>query len=487
MRHFFVGAAVSAGLFLQCESFPSYCYGDACPPDTNQAEAGVPDGCNAEADSKDSPACLDDSFAIFIDSNNGDDAAAGTKEAPVKTITHALTLLGDKHRIYICGTGTLTEHVSLTSAVSLYGGFVCSNWEYNGRTPTIKPLDAGVALKISSGSSPITISDLAFEAQAGATAGGSSIAVFASNSTDVTFRRCSLTAQAGALGSAGINGVDGAWSDPVGGGAGMTCSCTTGGSTTGGAGGDIGASGKDGLPSIAGNGSGNDGLAGIGGVGCTDGEPPKNGSGHKGGNAPSGANAAVNPSLGQLTASGWLPGDGLDGTDGQPGQGGGGGGGRDGAGGGGGCGGCGGTKGTAGQGGGASVALLSFQSTVQLIGCTLTTNQAGYGGYGGNGGDASKGANGAGALTGCPGGDGGYGGAGGAGSGGAGGISAGVLYSGTAPTPDTETTFAASVANPEGQYGAAGKSGAPSVAAGNPGLSGLSGSMVSADDWTVTP
>jgi len=447
--------------------------------DANADVAQTPDGCSPEADAKDSPACLDDSYAIFLDSNNGNDAAEGTKEAPVKTVTHALTLLGNKHRIYICGTGTLNEHVSLTSAVSgLYGGFVCSSWEYNGRMPTIKPLDAGVALKITSSSA--VLSDLALEAQAGATAGDSSIAVFASNATDVTFRRCSLTAQTGAPGSAGSNGVDGAWSDPAGGGAGMTCSCTTGGSTTGGAGGDVGTSGKDGLPAMPENPPDlippQNGASGVGNTDCRS-----TGSGNNGADAQPGTNAGANSSLGQLTASGWLPGDGLDGTDGHPGQGGGGGGGRAGAGGGGGCGGCGGTKGTAGHGGGASVAMLSYQSTVQLIGCTLMTNQAGSGGSGGNGGDASKGAYGdSGVGGGCPGGDGGYGGAGGAGSGGAGGISAGVLYSGSAPVPDANTTFNLNVGDLAGTGGDGGG------ASGAKGPDGLSGQMVNAEDWTVT-
>jgi len=468
-------------------------WGGATPLTGDDASTGAqpPAGCDTTVDPKDSPACIDDSYAVFVDPNNGNDAAAGTKASPVKTIARALTLLNGKPRIYICGTSPLNEHVELTNAVSLYGGFNCGTWDYNSspnNKAIIKPNDVGYALRVTSvsPSSPIVLSDLAFVAQAGASPGDSSIAAFASNSTDITFKRCSLTAQGGVFGSPGNNGTDGAWSDPAAGGAGMTCSCTTGGSTTGGKGGNVGVSGTDGLPSIPANPAGSDGMGGTGNIACTSGS-----SGHNGSNAQPGANGASSNFLGQLTANGWTPGDGLDGIDGQPGQGGGGGGGgNDSAGGAGGCGGCGGTRGTAGHGGGASVALLSFQGTVQLIGCTLTTNQAGDGGSGGNGGAASKGANGAQGApapnSGCNGGAGGYGGAGGAGSGGAGGISAGVLYSGTAPTL-TDTTFTASVADPEGQYGAAGKSGAPSIAAGNPGLSGLSGTMVSADDWTVTP
>jgi len=474
-------------LAAACAAWPDdLCAGGACVMSADATtDVQTPPGCDDKADPKDSPLCLDDSYAVFIDSVNGVDAADGTKAAPVKTIGHALTLLGGRPRIYICGTGTLDEHVVLTSATSLIGGYNCGTWDYRD-TPnnkaTIKPHDAGYALKISS--VPSSISDLAFEAQAGANAGDSSIAVFASGS-DVTFRRCSLTAQAGAVGSPGSKGVNGVWSDPAGGGAGVMCTCTTGGSTTGGAGGDVGGSGKDGLPSIAGNVTESNGAAGVGNQACGVGGT---GAGHNGGDSPSGANAAANSSLGQLTANGWLPGDGLDGTDGQPGQGGGGGGGRAGAGGGGGCGGCGGTKGTAGNGGGSSVALLSYQSTVQLIGCALTTNQAGSGGSGGNGGDANEGFAGDPGSTpspaGCGGGDGGSGGAGGAGSGGAGGISAGVLYSGSAPVPDTETTIHPGAA---GVRGVAGMSGSPSVVAGNQGLDGKSGQMVSADDWTVTP
>jgi len=388
-----------------------------------------------------------------------------------------------KTSIFVC-KGTYQENVILAgiSNVSLYGGFSCDDWTYTCERPAVGPL-TGYALEIDNVSS-VTVTDMHFETQKRMSNGESSIAVFASQS-GVTFTRTELVANAGAAGSAGAKGVNGAWSDPAGGGAGMTCSCTTGGSTTGGAGGAAGEDGTSGTPSIAENPPGqptpHTGQGGTGGQQCIF----PGGLGLPGADAPSGTNAAASDSLGQLTASGWLPGDGVDGTDGQPGQGGGGGGGRAGAGGGGGCGGCGGTKGTAGHGGGSSVALLSFQSTVQLIGCALTTNQAGSGGAGGNGGDANEGASGvSGTGNGCGGGDGGYGGAGGAGSGGAGGISAGVLYSGSAPVPDSDTTIHPGAA---GVRGVAGMSGSPSVVAGNQGLDGKSGQMVSVDDWTVTP
>jgi len=452
-----------------------------------------PPTCNPTADPKDSPACIDDSYAIFVDSSNGDDTSAGTKASPVKTITRALFLLGNKPRIYVCGTGMLTEHVELTSPVSLYGGFHCDTWDPSSspnNMATIKPNGIGYALKVTSISSPVTISDLAFEAQAGVSVRDSSIAVFAANS-NVTFTRCSLTAGAAVSGAPGNSGMAGAWSNPVGGGAGIMCTCTTGGTTTGGVGGTGGSNGSSGLPILPADFAGYDGAGGVASVGnmCA--------YGHSGASAEPSAAGASPSFLGQLTANGWTPADGLDGVDGTPGQGGGGGSGgatatsmgpgdapAGGSGGGGGCGGCGGNKGTGGQGGGSSIALLSFESTVTLNACTLITDQAGNGANGGHGGDGTEGAPGGaggaginGGNNGCAGGSGGQGGAGGSGSGGAGGISAGILYAGTStPTPVLDGATTSNV-------GSAGKGGV----LGAQGPNGLTGTMVSANDGSVVP
>jgi len=99
------------------------------------------------------------------------------------------------------------------------------------------------------------------------------------------------------------------------------------------------------------------------------------------------------------------------------------------------------------------------------------SSQAGNGGAGGDGGSSI--ADGSGGTVdpnnGCSGGNGGQGGARGA----AGRISAGILYSGTTPTIDTDTTFnAGSTTDLKGTGGLGGTSGAPSLAAGETGTAG---------------
>jgi len=495
---FGVGAAQTACYTTTCEDTETCPAPDDYIADATTEEPPPPPGCDITVDPKDSPECLADSYAVFIDSNNGNDVANGTKAYPVKTLTHALTLLGKKPRIYICGTGMLTEHVELTSTVSLYGGFVCSSWEYNGKKTVVKSDGLSPALKVNRVKSEITVSDLHFEAQPGQNPGDSSIAAFTLSSS-VTFKRTEFVAGLGVLGSTGAAGATDTRTVTPGGdknattttpGAGVACTCAAGGSTNGGKGGIPTKDGTTGasVPPVLNPTSPNDGAGGKGGTNdCSTGS----GQGDKGADAPAGVNGGAIASLGSLTPAGWSPSDSNSGENGSPGQGGGGGGGNDGAGGGGGCGGCGGSGGEGGGGGGSSIALLSYQSTVQLIGCSLLTGDAGDGGQGGNGGDGmggvsmGNGGNGD-PNNGCQGGNGGAGGAGGGGSGGAGGISAGVLYSGSAPVPDSDTIINPGAAGVPGIGGTSGKTGNGTVVAGNPGPNGLSGTMVSADDWTVT-
>jgi len=81
---------------------------------------------------KDAPKCVVSDFGVFVDGRSGADTNTGTKESPVKTIGAALGKLGGKSRVYVCD-GTYGEHVKLSSAVSMYGGFVCGRVGLHGR------------------------------------------------------------------------------------------------------------------------------------------------------------------------------------------------------------------------------------------------------------------------------------------------------------------------------------------------------------------
>ena len=414
----------------------------------------VPAGCILTAEPKDAPKCVVSDLGVFVDGANGADGNAGTKESPVKTIGAALGKLAGKSRVYVC-EGTYVEHVKLTSAVSVYGGFACSGWSYSGTKAKVTPSDVGYALEIASTSGDVTVADLSFVSVNATDKGQSSIAAFVhSGATKVVLVRSELEAGSGKEGADGAAGDTGTITAVSGGGALnasgypasgttagtiKTCTCSSGGTSAGAGGGAPAGAGALGMPNLGGA-APNDGVGGLANTSCAVAEP--NGTGNNGADATNAADAVKVTTLGALSANGWTPQAGATGTSGTPGQGGGGGGGRDGtsAGGGGGCGGCGGTGGKGGGGGGASVALLSVDSSVTLRASKLTAKTAGPGGTGGAKGTGAAGGTGAnGGPSGCSAGDGGRGGDGGTGGGGAGGVGVAVLTKGTAPVNDGST------------------------------------------------
>ncbi|HEY1955230.1 MAG TPA: hypothetical protein VGH28_06445 [Polyangiaceae bacterium] len=444
----------------------SGCSGDDCAngsclsPDggdasSDAADAGsdvvVPQNCDLGADITASPACIDDGIGVFVDATNGNDTGLGTKASPFKTIAKALGAVGAKPRIYVCA-GTYAEDVSLTqtNAVGIFGGLKCADWTYDGSQPVVGK--SSLALHADGVTKPIVISDVTFQAAAGANAGDSSIAALVNASTDVTLRRVKLRPGAGKDGAAGTTGAN--WTtvaqdDPsiagksasgATGGADHACSiCMDSVNSTGGGGGNGGLAGatggNNGKPNLSAN-APDDGAGGA--SGCKAGDNGANASA-----ATAAPGAAV---VGKLTTAGWVPTPGSDGPNGGPGQGGGGGGGTNlainsGAGAGGGCGGCGGAGGKGGGGGGASIGLAVSASKVTLVACDIVTLAGGAGGAGSSGQDGQLGGYAGTANGGCAGGVGGTGATGGAGGGGAGGSSVGVLYAGNKPAIDQATNI----------------------------------------------
>jgi len=469
MRYFLpmVATLGLGGAVAACASFAGTSSStDPSPHDAGSEEPSlplvtdvpVPEGCDVAAEPKDAPKCVVSELGVFVDATKGAEGNPGTKDAPLKSIAAALGKLAGKTRVYVC-EGTYPEHVKLTAPVSLYGGFRCGAWTYSGAKTTVAPSDPGYALEVASTTADVTIADLGFVAPSANDKGQSSIAAFVHNASKLTFLRSALeagNAKEGAEGATGTTGaptvgdLKGNAASGTTAGAVKTCACSSGGMSTGGAGGPPQNAGARGAPSLGGA-APVDGIGGVGNVNCGAG-----GLGHTGADATAAAEAAKMTALGSLDANGWTPQAGNAGPSGTPGQGGGGGGGRDAtsAGGGGACGGCGGTGGKPGAGGGASVALLSLDSAVALRATTLTAKAAGPGGAGGAKGSGAAGGTAGGSIGGCGAGDGGRGGDGGSGSGGAGGISAAVLHKGIAPTNDGSTL------NP-GAKGTKGTGGAP--------------------------
>lgn len=457
----------------------------------------VPENCDELADAKspEAAACIDDGFAVFVNAAGGSDTNPGTKAQPLKSLGNAIQKAAGsgKGRIYMCNGAPYEESVKLTTAVSLIGGFTCGTWQYDGAPSKIAPPKSGYALHID-GASSIVVSDLDLTAKSGEADGESSVAVFV-NASKVRFVRSSLNAGNGKKGKDGesgitgklilvVNGKTGQSDDvlsPVGyaaqeasGGASKECTCE--GAiikSQGGGGGNAGSDGSDGKPDL-GQGKGGDVAAcSMSGTGS--------GIGAKG---PDKKAISAIDTVGALEASGWEPASGEDGTEvGGVGQGGGGGAGvtGGGGGGGGGCGGCGGLPGNGGQGGGASIALLVVDSEVSFVSGKLAGGSGGDGGKGGAGGEGGSGGGGGNGGGGgaCQGGKGGTGGKGSAAGGGAGGLAYGVLYRGTAPALDPDTTAAITF----GEAGKGGPGGKPGKSPdGNDGPAGRSGKVANVNE-----
>ena len=397
--------------------------------------------------------------AIFV-SPAGDDAANGTRAAPLKTIGAALALaeISGKNRVNIA-QGTYPENVQLRSGISLYGGYEAATWTRAPATfVTIigpGPSPSAVAVQgdnvtgvtidgftITSGNAVGPRESAYGIVLTGSVATISGNHIIAGNGTAGTG---GFTGLAGQNGVAGNDGEPGSANGPEGAGGFQTtrvCSGTTLIGGGGGQGGAPGATGLDGEP-----GSPNGGNGGAGGLGGATPPLPAGQNGQDGVAGASGAAGTGGASFGGFSAFGlYVRADGSAGVSGQHGTsggGGGGGGGLEPAGGGngggsGGTGGCAASGGGGGGGAGGSFGIVGVASNLTITGNTIETGNGGSGGAAGAGALGGAGAAGGhGATNDAPqvgaggnGGAGGAGGAGGPGGGGGGGPSIGIVSQG---------------------------------------------------------
>ncbi len=514
------------------------------PPSALDADG---DGYPASVDCNDGnalihPGALDAPDASFVDSNcdgiDGDAALAifvapvgmntatcGTINAPCQTITFGISraVTTSKNSVYI-GNGTYAEAVTLTSGVSLYGGYGSGfTTRSNATRATVNgSADVGdvarVTLLADNLVSPTAVVSLIIEggAASGQRADGSgknSAAIMLRNVSSgiVTLDFLTVRGGAGSAGAAGANGTAATQVTAAAGANGVSgrqfqVTCDANSRTVGGAGGGSGslAGGRGGaggtmdtncgllsLDFTATSGSNGDaaavtlapsfGLGGLGGSGGTSCGPTGNGLPGveaNGSNGTGGSGGAV-VSGSYVTAAG---GTATLGNDGGGGGGGGGAGGCDNGtdsyGSSGGGGGAGGVRasaaGAGGKGGGASFGILLINASPTISNTDIPRGVGGAGGTGGAGalgqpGSAGgRGGPGIGGANGGNGGAGAAGGAAGAGGGGAGGVSAGIGSFGGSPTL-TLVSFSV------GTGGTAGAGGA--VAKGGSGSSGTAGAV----------
>ena len=436
---------------------------------------------------------LTDGLGIFV-RHEGDDEAAGTREAPVATLGHAVELAAAQgKRVYACSQDFL-ESVALPPGLELYGGLDCEqDWQWTGEHTRLTGAMANagalvlVDVPADPDGQPTVVSDIHVVGHDATEPGGSSVAVVVDHAA-AHFVRCELeggapnpgsdgqdapsnAAASGTIGNTG--GTYNCGTTPVSGGAQqVNSSCPT---SVGGKGGDggvtAGQNGDPGQPSSPPQGQAGSGEPANGPWTCPT--SFMNGAHGDGGDEGLGGTGA-----GTLGPNGDYTGaDGTDGTAGAVGQGGGGGGGRKqpnscsvtgvGSGGGsGGSGGCGGQAGGRGYAGGSSIALVIYDATITFEDVVLVAASGGDGGAGGDGQPGgSGGPGGAGGTLGCAGGSGGDGGDGGPGGGGQGGHSLGIAYQGGLPDT-TGATFELGTAGSGGPGG----SGGTAATAGDDGL-----------------
>ncbi|WP_437709312.1 PGRS family protein [Sorangium sp. So ce448] len=439
-----------------------------------QGGDGTPTDC-VPSEGRDAVA---DECGVFV-SATGDDVNAATKEAPVKTLSAALSLAekNETRRVYACAE-TFDEAVEVAGTVTIYGGLDCANgWGWVGREKktTLTAVAGKIPLVMRGGSAEATVrvEDVHVQARGigpedAALAGASSIAAVADEAS-VELVRCVVEAGDAAAGAEGAPYEMSAMGGAIGNSGNEACSapivvpgaspkndCGTpedaSDDSSGGLGGvgaaDVGGAGSKGTPGAKLNGGAGEEEAptvcseGMSGENGTDGMPGAGASG-----------------LGELSASGYVGAAGRDGMKGGTAQGGGGGGGAKGgtgadkcpneasaggaSGGSGGAGGCGGAGGRGGGAGGSSIALISLNAALSFEDVTLKTGRGGAGGKGGagqEGGEGGAGGPGGKKIDGatslndaCAGGSGGKGGPGGGGGGGRGGHALGIAYKGAAP------------------------------------------------------
>ncbi len=460
--------------------------------------------------------------AIFV-APGGQDNAAGTRAAPVRTITKGIqkATQGGKDHVYVAA-GTYAGQIALVDGVSIYGGYSSDGqWVRNlSLHETIVTNDAvddsgHIRVVMANGlTKPTVLSGLTVKAGNNPNPGGSSYGVWLRKVTQaMVLNRLNVTAGnggAGLGGGHGGKGDDGAVGQP--GGSVITCDCNCNEfNTYGGKGGAIGAS-------TCSSGVGNGGKGADGACGSDSGKagsPSPDGTaggsaGSKGSDGASGAagvHGAGGGAGGSVNADGlWIGEAGEPGTAGKDGHGGGGGGSGGGnsggifcaswgaGGGGGGGAGCGGTPGKGGGAGGASIAVFIMDGKPVLKDLSLSHKTGGMGGPGGMGGAGGLGKTGGpGGTTqkgssfdcgpqggaGGPGGAGGNGGAGGHGGGGAGGVAFGLYVAGSSDPLCSNVSF-----QPLGTGGLGGIGG---DANGNKGMKGLSGNLNTATPACVVP
>ncbi|MEE9271265.1 MAG: Ig-like domain-containing protein, partial [Candidatus Krumholzibacteria bacterium] len=327
----------------------------------------------------------DGANALWV-SKTGNDANAGTREAPLASVQEAINNSSNGADVYVAD-GVYAETITLRTDVSIYGGFSTATWLRDIQQNQTFIIGGPTAVRGSSANN-LTLDGLTIESADGVTAGESSTVIGLSASTGVVISRNTLIAGVGADGANGSSGADGAkGSNGSKGEDGGFCSVSGGGGDGGASSiGRAGGKGGNGGNSFGGGLRGSDGQGpggGLGGAGGTGGGVGKDGS--PGGAGSKGAAGSGGLAFGSLGSGKYNTANGGKGATGIHGSGGGGGGGGSaaslfvcgGGGGGGGAGGAGGEGGLGAGGGGGSFGILLTNASEAVITDNAITTDGG--------------------------------------------------------------------------------------------------------------
>src|SRR6188768_694910 len=167
-------------------------------------EAGAGGGgitCDTSKDPSVEACLVDDDYAVFV-APGGKDNAAGTKSAPLATLSKAVEIAAGVRLVLVCDA-SFDEHVTVSRGARIYGGFRGADWSSEDGAPLFKPTTPGPALKVDGVTASLSFTRLHFEVGDATNSGETALTAIVNASSEVTFDEVSLKAGKGKAGAAG--------------------------------------------------------------------------------------------------------------------------------------------------------------------------------------------------------------------------------------------------------------------------------------------
>lgn len=188
---------------------------DGTTGDTTTGDTTTGNGC---LETVPDPACAGDAGLIFVSTppTGGSDLNSGTaKDDPVATLAHAMELAAACPDLcdIVVSAGTYQKSITLTSGVSIYGGYTPKTFVYD-LVPNVTIIDGTEERAVIAQGLTLTtlLSGFTIKGKSFGDDGKSSYAVWVKDVADdlLQIDKCTIQAGAGGLGTDGPNGTKGA-------------------------------------------------------------------------------------------------------------------------------------------------------------------------------------------------------------------------------------------------------------------------------------